>query len=117
MKIYYAHCMAIYDTPQEERDMTLLYELFPNAEITNPNNPMCDAGAKEFGMDYFKSLVEAHDLIAFRALPNGKIPSGVWKELEWAGEFGKMIIELPCFTGREMSLDDTRFFLKEIGQR
>lgn len=117
MKIYYAHCVAIYNTPTEKRDLDVIVKLFPNAEIYNPNNEECQVGAKEKGMDFFKDLVQGCDMTIFRALPNGKIPSGVYKEIKWTEEIDNPVIELPCYTGREMSVDDTRQFLKEIGNR
>lgn len=117
MKIYYAHCVAIYHTPQEQRDLDLIKKLFPNAEIFNPNNEECQTVAKEKGMDYFKDLVQGCNMLVFRALPNGKISSGVYKEIEWTNEISNPVIELPCYTGRAMTVEDTRQFLKEIGSR
>lgn len=43
MKIYYAHCIAIYNTPQEERDLEKIKKLFTAAEIYNPNNEEAQA--------------------------------------------------------------------------
>jgi hypothetical protein len=66
----------------------------------------------------FRPLVNACDVFAFRALPDGRIPAGVYKELQWAREFGKTVIELPGnVLGREMTVDATRAYLAEVGQR
>jgi hypothetical protein len=57
-------------------------------------------------------------VLAFRALPDGTIPSGVAQEIKWAGEAGIPVIELPSAVNRRtLTLDQTREYLKEIGQR
>lgn len=115
MKIYYAHCMFLYGTKQEERDV---HTLSAFGEVVNPNSPESDTGAKIHGMDYFRRFVEECDAIAFRALPDGSIPSGVGKEINWFREAGKPIIELPGFSRRLlMTVEHTREYLREVGQR
>lgn len=115
--IYYAHCISLYNSQQEKRDLEMISLLFPNSVIDNPNNEEYSKKYKELGMDFFKQVVKRSSIVVFRALPNGKIPAGVWKEIMWAREENIPVIELPCFTCREMSVDDTRSFLKEIGYR
>jgi hypothetical protein len=39
MIIYYAHCVALYGTPQEKRDIAVLDHLFPTATLINPGAP------------------------------------------------------------------------------
>lgn len=41
---YYAHCTAIYNTPQEQRDVETLLAL--GMGVLNPNCPECDHGYK-----------------------------------------------------------------------
>lgn len=135
MKVYYAHCLAIYNTPQEARDIALLERL--GFEVYNPNNPeVADAmkrlktkPAREWKwgtvdvMDYFRPLVARCDALAFRALPDGSIPSGVAKEIGFArdtlvGGTGLPVFELPAaVTRRALSVEATREYLAEIGQR
>jgi hypothetical protein len=119
--IYYAHCICIYDTEQEKRDIAIIKRLFPNVEILNPNNPEVPEHYKRKGMEYFRELIqEKCSILIFRALPNGRIPAGVAKEIEYAKEYNIPVIELPCytnFTNRVMSVEDTRLFLNEIGYR
>jgi hypothetical protein len=122
MRIYYAHCIAIYNTHQEKRDLATLRAL--GFEIFNPNQPRIDQTVRDLKeakvenyMDVFKGLVSNCQAFAFRALPGGAIPAGVQKELDWAIEMGLPIIELPTLVGRKLSLDDTRQYLAEIGQR
>lgn len=139
MRIYYAHCMAIYNTPQEARDIALLDSL--GFEVVNPNHPDIDKRCKairdeiaqynricisakrdpsdEMMASIFKPLATIRcDALAFRALPDGRIPAGVAQEVEWARDYGHAILELPSnFTDRRMSLEVTREYLREVGQR
>lgn len=119
--VYYEHCISIYHTPQELRDVQTLSQL--GFSVMNPNNAITHAAVmslKAAGgdyMSYFKPIVESADVFAFRALPDGHIPAGIAKTLYWAIEAGKPVIELPGYVGRVMSLDDTRQYLLEVGQR
>ena len=147
MRVYYAHCIAIYNTPQEQRDIEALENL--GFDVVNPNNPDIDQrcahirkewstlhlpGTGELRDKYgpyddaghaimeiiFRPLVSASkcDGVVFRGLPDGRIPAGVLKELDWARECGLPILELPSnFTGRSMTVDHTREYLREIGAR
>lgn len=151
MRVYYAHCIAIYSTPQEDRDVFTLESM--GFEVTNPNSPeinkRCDeirdrfnrgdlgghfdpergqqprlSGYKDAGEavmeQVFKPLLSAAktDVVAFRALPDGRIPAGVAKEIEWAQANGIPVIELPAnLSGRKMSVEHTREYLREIGVR
>lgn len=117
-KLYYAHCVGIYGTPQEERDMELLREMFPDWEVVNPNCIEFSKGYEERGMEFFQDLVLAYDACAFRALPDGAVPSGVATEVIWFRQQKKPVIELPsAFTRRVMTLEQTREYLREVGQR
>lgn len=125
MKVYYAHCVGIYDSPQERRDIITLAEM--GLTVINPNDWRVQRqfNALKGNMDYmeaftevFLTLVDDCEVFAFRALPHGGIPSGVAKELEYAIEKEKTIIELPaCVSARTMSVDETREYLKEMGNR
>jgi len=116
MKIYYAHCMAIYNTMQEQRDMANLQAL--GFDVVNPNCAEHQEGCLKQGMAYFEDVVDDCDAIAFRAVSGGKIPAGVFKEIEWAKVRAMPIIELPNgILGRGMSVEETREYLKEAGAR
>jgi len=117
MKIYYAHFMGIYNTSQEPRDIETIKKLFPRAEVVNPNCKESEIGYKLCGMSYFTEIVQGCDVLVFRGLPYSKIPHGVFTEIECAAKCSITIIELPCFTGRKMDIEDTRSYLKEIGFR
>jgi len=117
MKCYYAHCMALYNTPQEARDIALLESL--GFEVLNPNAPEHEHNWETLGMDYAHALVTQCEVFAFRALPeSGNIPSGVYTEIRIAQSLDIPVIELPsCIGYREMSYPMTVEYLKEVGQR
>ena len=136
MKIYYAHCVALYNTKQETRDIATLQAL--GFEVENPNDPLVEEACKwiredterfnrastrqldpgEEVMKYFRQFATTCDAIAFRALPDGSIPAGVAKEIEYFREVGKPVIELPtALSTRVMTVDGTREYLKECGYR
>lgn len=147
MRIYYAHCMAIYNTPQENRDVDLLETIFSEFNyVVNPNKPEINlecnqlrerwnenrldvdvpgypggtyATASDAVMDrIFKPIVKECDVLAFRGLPDGTIPSGVAQEIQWAIDAGLPVIELPSAVNRRtLTLQQTRDYLAEIGQR
>lgn len=134
---YYAHCVAIYGTPQEARDLQMLSYL--GYDVVNPNSPAIDAAYNKVKSDFtaghellsqyhsasdaamtliFKPIVKSVDVVVFRALPDGRIPAGVAKEILWAREFDKPVIELPhALHDRIMSVESTRDYLSEVGQR
>ena len=123
MKVYYAHCLAIYNTPQERRDCETLDAL--GFEVLNPNHPVHDhavaemkrAGKTDY-MDYFTGLVSRCDAVAFRALPDGRVPSGVALEIDVARQLGKPVFELPSgIRARCIDVAVTREYLAEVGQR
>ena len=137
MIIYYAHCVALYNTPQEKRDIQLMDLLFPTSTLINPNSPSVEARCtairdeiarnhEEFLRDagaeimdrVFMNLAQTCDLLVFRALPDGTIPAGVYKEITWAEEANVPILELPsALKRRELTLPQTRQYLAEVGQR
>ena len=117
-KLYYAHPIDIYNTPQELRDIIIIEKLFgKDYEINNPNSEHNEKEYKIYGMEYFTNQVKNCDLVVFRGYPTGMIPAGVFKEINVAIENGIPVIELPSLVGGRMSVEDTRQFIKEIGTR
>ena len=107
-KCYYAHPMSIYDTAQEKRDIDLLQYL--GFEVVNPNR----AQYTGYDMDDFCNLARTCDVVAFRALPDGSITSGVAEEIKahWA------VFELPsAISRRSLTITETLEALHESGQR
>ena len=116
MKVYYAHCVSIYGTPQERRDLGILERM--GFDVANPNCQECTDGYKSEGMEFFRTFAENCDALAFAALPDGRIPAGVAKEIEMFREHGKPVVELPRgIHSRVMSVEETREYLHEVGQR
>jgi hypothetical protein len=122
MKIYYSHCQAIYDSPQEARDIEIL-ERF-GFVVINPNSPEHIVEAQRLksegknAMPYFEGLVTSCDALAFRAMPDSSIPAGIAKEIRTAAEINLPVIELPSqVLRRVLSVEQTREYLTEIGQR
>lgn len=123
--IYYAHGLYLYNTLQEQRDIKLLEAL--GFEVLNPNTPEIQNQIKELKkvhgeqadyMEYFRDMVKDCDIVAFRALPDGRIGAGVYTEVECAYEENIPVFELPSgFTTRKITVEATREYLKEIGQR
>ena len=112
---YYAHCMALYDTAQEARDVVLVKRL--GFAVLNPNGPEHQKGAKREGMDYFKAVVLGCELLVFRALPDGAIPAGVYLEIQWAREADMPVIELPSSVLRRgITREQTREYIREVGK-
>jgi len=122
-KVYYAHCIAIYSTPQERRDIETLQQL--GFEVVNPNTPEIAAGYEAYKkinhaspMDYFYRFAEECDCMAFRALPDGSIPAGIATEASFFTNEHKPVFELPSnWHRRVLTLTETRGYLTEVGQR
>lgn len=118
---YYAHCQTIYGTPQELRDITLLEAL--GFEVVNPSDVTIveayhrwlEENPNENKMGFWEQLAQEQDVLAFRALPDGRIPSGVYKEIQ---AFDGPILELPfALVSREMTYEATKEYLRVSGQR
>ena len=66
----------------------------------------------------FQPLVAKCDLLFFRALPDGRIPAGVAREIGFARELGLPVLELPSgVISRTMNVAETKEYLRESGQR
>ena len=121
-KVYYAHSLHIYDTPQETRDINLLEKL--GYEVINPNTKEIQEEIARINlenpeyMDIFDNIIAECDLVAFRSHTDLKIPQGVWKEIGYANKRNIPIIELTTITdSRELSINETRQYLHYNGQR
>ena len=114
---YYAHSVALYGTSQETRDVALLESL--GFSVVNPaNRKHQDCYASKGGMEYFRPIVEACDVLAFRSHVDLYIGAGVATEIGWAQNLNKPIIELPSImSARMIDIEQTREYLREVGQR
>lgn len=122
MKVYYSHPKTYRRSPEEAEDISLLTSL--GYEVENPYDPKFSDLWQTEGIQFGKTLVEISDVVAFRPLSNGKIGAGVGKELGWAIELGKEIIEMPnakpfdegSLNERVLSIDDTVEFFNTVGK-
>lgn len=123
MKVYYAHCENIYNTPQEKRDIETLEALGlevvnPNGGIKIPDELRGHKNSSNLIMEFFKEEVKKCDALAFRSVPDGLITAGVMTEIQTMRDAKKPVIELPSMIAqRSMSIEETREYLHEIGQR
>jgi len=128
MLVYYAHTQGIYNTKVETRDIELLKRL--GFEVANPNSKKyqdivedirADPRITATGdavMNYFYEVVRGCDALAFRALPDGRIPAGVAGEVQAALDAGLPVFEIPTsFLQRRIDVELTKEYLREIGQR
>lgn len=113
MVIYYAHCKAIYDTPQEQQDVELLERL--GLQVVNPNDDKHKPNWAEKGMEYAHFIVGSCEALAFRALPDGSIPAGVGYEIDIARKLNFPIIEIPSTAQRRiLNIEETRDYIREV---
>jgi hypothetical protein len=114
--VYYAHSIAIYDTPQEVRDERLLKAL--GFDVLTPNAPGIEEQYREKGMEFFRTLIEQCDALAFRAHPDTNVSAGVSKEISFARVMNKPVFEIPTDVKRRtLSVELTRQYLRETGVR
>jgi hypothetical protein len=101
--VYYAHPMALYGSPVERKDLSTLRAL--GFKVINP-------ALKEYAtldMDGFVKLACSCDLVAFRAFEDGKIGSGVAKEIEGARTKGIPVMEMSGdLSRRVLNRNETR---------
>jgi hypothetical protein len=114
--------MTSYGSTIEQQDVKLLEKL--GFEVINPNTPEiqigCDEHIESYGretvMNYFRDIVEECDVLAFRAIPNGDILSGIAAEVQHALDWNIPVIELPCsLQSRMMDYPETKQYLIELG--
>ncbi len=111
MRLYYAHPMTLYGKAQERRDLATLVALGFD-DIVNPSDH------DSTDMNFYLALVQGCDVLAFRALLDGSIPSGIAAEIHLARVQAAPVFELPGFALRRMlTVEQTREFLHEAGER
>jgi nucleoside 2-deoxyribosyltransferase len=122
MTLYYAHSMNLYNTPQEKRDHELIKSM--GFKLFCPNCKEVDAKVKAFIggydniMSVFEPFIDKCDGLIFRAMPDGKIGSGVVYEIKYAISNNKPVLELPTIIEtRYLSITDTKAYLRYLGQR
>ena len=115
-KAYYARPMSLYGTIQETRDQEAIRLM--GYEPIEINKEEIQRQAKAAGMATFEPMVKSADALFFRAFIDGQIGAGVAKEIQWAKDIGIPVAELPNrIVGRTLSVDETREYLHDLGQR
>lgn len=122
MKIYYSHPKSYRDSTEAKEDINLLKSL--GYEVVSPYDPKFSDHWQTTGISFGKILVDMCDIVAIRPLSTGKIGAGGGKEVEWAIELNKTIIEMPSASpfdkdtldGRVLSIDETVEFFKTVGK-
>ncbi len=115
-KAWYAHPVILFGSALQKADIAHIEAA--GFEVINPDDDEKQMGYRAEGMAYFEKLVDACDVLFFRAFTDGSIGAGVVKEIRWAAEAGKPIFEMPrSIDRRELSVDDTRTILIESGRR
>lgn len=116
---YYARPKSLYGSAQEARDEATIRQL--GFEPIALNKPEIEAAVKASAvnpMEAFRPLVQRAKALFFRPFLDGAIGAGVAKEIEWAVAAGLPVVELPHFAGRRiLTVDETRTYLSELGQR
>lgn len=81
MKIYFAHPVSHYNTDYESACIRILQQVWPEAEILNPNSDLHTENYRKGGMNYFKALVSECDMLAFSTFNDGEVGMGVFTEI------------------------------------
>ena len=116
MRAYYARPINLYGTDTDRRALALIASL--GWSVSDPNMPETQQEYETRGMEVFKELIEGADILVFRSAVDFKIPAGVAKEIMWAKGFNLPVIEIPSrVLSRRMSIEETREYLSEVGQR
>lgn len=122
-KIYYAHTMTTYYSQEETDAVELLKSM--GYEVVNPSDKKIVEGFELFkkdnpsesSMDYFLGVVKTCDLLAFSAVEDDKLTSGVVKEVLYALGNKMPVLEIHTIDSlnpkRFMSLEKTREYLKK----
>lgn len=119
---YYAHPTTEYGTNLEL--MVLKHLEKCGFMVINPNNPITDleyrvaksTGGFDKAMRVFYNLIDRCDLVTFTPFYDGMISSGVVRELEYALNAGKPVLEVPLqhlIKARYLSYEDTLARIKE----
>ena len=91
--IYYAHHQWKYDTKIEAYELALIERYFPYAAVFNPSTDLKtkDCGDEEKIMAECLDTVERSGFVIFSSM-DGMVGKGVYKEVAYAKETGKMVL-------------------------
>jgi len=103
LRIYYAHPIEFYHTAREYKELEIIREHFPGAEIVNPStirHPHED-------IEFFTSLVDSCDIVVYSDL-GGFITAGVATEVEYALDHDKPVYRLDWRTGEIVEVKEIK---------
>lgn len=97
--IYYAHHQWKYDTKIEAYELALIERYFPYAAVFNPSTDLKtkDCGDEEKIMAECFEAVERSGFVIFSSM-DGMVGKGVYEEVAYAKETGKMVLYMHCNT-------------------
>ena len=112
MKAYYARPITHYNTKEDKQTLRLLNEM--GLEVEDPNQEKYQIGYKEKGMQIFLDAIDDCDVVFFKSFCNGKVTSGVQKEIQKAYDLGIPVFEFNPFLSslRKLSVEETRKAIK-----
>jgi len=116
-KIYYAHALCMYDRlarmygwrGEESVAIRRIRKRFPRFRLINPARYENHPGKRASTMGFCLKLIEKCDFVVFSRL-QGKITSGVGKEVNHALKINKLVYEL-CPDGRCIRLKMSQKYL------
>lgn len=92
-KVFYSHAKKAYGTRAEARQLSIIREMFPDAEVIDPGSGEDAPGRPEKEISYFLEIVDSCDVLVF-SRHNGVVTSGVLQEVKRALAKGKPVYEI-----------------------
>jgi len=108
---YFARPVVNFGTEQDKKDIEMIESLgYTVIDITTPEVKLM---YQLHGMSVFEPLVKKSSVVFFRAFLSGSIGAGVYKEVCWARDARKPVLELPTgVSDRALTVEQTRLKLR-----
>ena len=105
MRIYFAHPITMYNTPEEYRCLVTIKNYFPELknvtnypDLVNPNQKTFELAYKRLGMDLFLGLVDTCDIIVYSPFNDNTVGAGVVSEVSRAVDKNKKVYKIDPIT-------------------
>lgn len=95
-RIFYVLPIFFYGSIQEEEDIILIENLFPNGDIYNINNK--EKTVESIDVMLLKNYIKKCDVMFFRSLPNGSIGEDIFDLIRYAKKKNIPILEMTTIT-------------------
>lgn len=122
MRIYFAHPISTYNTPQEKDWIKIIKNNLSEVyTIQNPNGEVHEDAYKQIGMIYFTEMAKSCDIGVFLPFNGGHFGMGVYREILAMADQGKdlysiskegIMHELDFKDITPLSINDTRKFVR-----